>query len=233
MARGRRFGVRWGLLLASSALAAVAIAPPASASSGGGELRKLYREDAFAEFEIHHGDCPLERTVIQVAFHQDFFHILPAPAPRNVVFGLSISEFDCGGQFLASYGSNEGEKRPFDVAPGLTGAAATATMQACQEFPAAGDCFPVDLRVAFKGVGRIDVDRQRTLIDEPDCYIDQRLVTMTRDAKVWATFSWTPPGGSPQSYQVTTADLSAAGANLFTDSENTFMRGDGFACTEH
>jgi len=230
MARGRRFG----LMLASLTLAVAGLAPPASASGGdGGELRKLYREDAFAEFEIHHGDCDLERTVIQVAFHQDFFHILPAPAPRNVLFGLSISEFDCGGQFLASYGSSEGTKRPFDVTPGLTSAYAKATMQACQEFPAAGDCFPVDVRAAFRGVGTIDVDRQHNVVNEPDCIIDQRLVTMFRDAKVWATFSWTPPGGSPQSYEVTTDDLSAAGANLFTDSENTFMKGDGYECTEH
>lgn len=224
---------RAGAVASVLAMAVAGLAHPASADSGG-ELRKLYREDASAGFVIHtNPNCAAERIEIGVSFHQDFYHVLPAPAPRNVSFGLSIAAWDCAEQFLWSAEGFDAAKLPFDVTPGLTGAKASDTISACLTFPAPGDCFDVEEHVAFKGVGTIAVSKQHNVVDDPDCKIDQRLVTMTRAAKVWATISFTPPGGSPVTYSLTTADLTPAGASLFTDSENTYMRGDGYNCTNH
>jgi hypothetical protein len=195
--------------------------------------RELYREDAFADFRLPEGpDCPFGRTDIQVSFHQDFFTDFPEPTTRTVVFGVVISVFDCDGQFVASYAGNESFLRPFDITPGLKSAEVQTTMQACVEVPAPGECFPVALSFSFRGVGPIDVDKQKIRVNEPDCTIEQIFVTKTRAAEVQGTVSFTPPGGTPHSFSLSTDDLSATGASLSSQSESLFMEGNGPACTE-
>jgi len=231
----RRVGSRWALASVIAVGLTGLIGVSGTAHAGGGDFvfHKLYREDAFAEFVVHHGDCALERTVIQVTFHQDFYTEDPhVPGPRTSLFGLGISEFDCNDQFVANF-SSPGGSGPFDIEPGLSSAKVHTTMQACQDFPSAGPCFDVDIRAYFKGVGDIDENQTHNVVNEPDCKIDELIITKTREARVWAKFAFTEPGGQPTVYEVSTANLSPNGASLSSDFERLFMQGDGFECTEH
>jgi hypothetical protein len=221
-----------GTSAAALATALLVTATPAFADADVVD-RELYREDAFAEFSVPEGpDCPLGRTDIQVSFHQDFFTDSPAPTTRTVLFGVAISVFDCAGQFVASYAGSESFPQPFDIAQGLQSATVQTTVQACVEVPAPGECFPVDLSFIFRGIGPIDVDKQKVRVNEPDCEIEQVFVTKTRVSEVQGTVSFTPPGGAQQSLTLSTDDLSANGASLSSQFESTFMMGDGPACTE-
>src|SRR5687768_10820723 len=101
MARGARYGV---VLLVTVLLATLGLAGPASAEPERHTVSD--REDAFAEFVIFDGGCAAARTVVQVALHHNSFRELPAPAQRQVLAGVSISEFDCDGQFVFSAEGN-------------------------------------------------------------------------------------------------------------------------------
>ena len=192
--------------------------------------RRLEREDAFAEFDVHHGACAEERTLVQVVLHEDRFREGDGPAALNTLFGMSIQEFDCAGQPV-TYEAHELTTGSFEV-NGLGSARVNGTALACRTEEAL-TCFPLQLQLVITGVGAVDEDRQRVEIEEPDCEIRQRSVRKTRAAEASGTMSFSPPGGASRDLALTNADLSANGANVSTERERTFMRGDGFSCTEH
>jgi hypothetical protein len=194
----------------------------------------LYREDAFADFQVPLPDCAATgHTKIQVSFHQDFFRDHDGPVVRSVVFGVAIQDIDCGAQLGLVAEGNETIARAFDVTGRLKSAKVHTTIQACVTFPAAGACFPVDVDLEFFGVGKADVNKDRKHVHEPDCKISVTDVTAVRGAHVSGTISFTSPGDDPRSYSLTSADLSPAGATLSAEFQHNVIKGDGFDCTDH
>jgi hypothetical protein len=196
------------------------------------QSNKLYREDAFADFVVHHGDCDLERTELQVGVLQTVFtdFLASERTVREVQFGVGIEEFDCFGQFVGAEGNDVGSAG-FDVTAKLESSEVHATLTAC---PSAGAsaCFPVRIDLFFTGVGPIDHDEDRDLITEPGCTINNRFVTDTRAALVVGTVGYTMPGQPTRTFELSSDDLSPVGAYLSNHSERHFLRGDTGSCVE-
>jgi hypothetical protein len=217
MEQRRRNGV---VVLAVVVLTVLGLAAPASAEP---ERHTMFdREDAFAEFVVHHGGCNAARTVVQVSVLHTTFRELPAPAVREVLAGVSISEFDCDGQFVFSAEGGVDPGVPFDVRGALQSSTVDLTVDVCQTVPAPGGCFPVAIDLNFTGVGPVDRDRQDDRVDEPDCKITVSTVTATRTADVQGTISF-----EGRTLAVSTADLTDTGAYLSSESNHTLQLGDG------
>ncbi len=208
--------------------------PVGLVSAGGddAEITHLYREDAGAEFLVPEGDCGPARSQIGVGAHQDFFRSDTTPRVRSVRFGVSIQLFDCAEQFVIGASGEEISLRKFNIVGFLDRTRIDATIEACQYFPAPGDCFPVEIHLMFRGVGRADIDRNNTNIREPDCRIIERDKSAVRNAKVSGTISYTLPGQEPRTLHVNTDDLSPAGASLSRASEFQYSKGSSGSCIE-
>lgn len=224
----------WKRAVLGIAGAMAVMVPVSVASAGGGdaEVKKLYREDAAAEFVVPEGDCGPARTQVGVSAHQDFFRTNTTPRVRSVQFGVTIQLFDCAEQFVIGATGLETFPRPFNIAKFLTKSRIDATIEACQFFPGPGDCFPVEIHLRFRGVGRADVDRSHTDIDEPDCRIIERDWTAVRNAKVAGTISYTLPGQERRTLRVNSHDLSPVGASLSSASEFEYFKGSSGSCVE-
>jgi hypothetical protein len=225
MAYRRRFALLVGAVVVTVAsVGGSAVADSASRS-------QLYREDVVADFIVRDPNCAADRTQLTVSFHQDFFRDAPGPATRSVVFGIGIQQFDCQEQFVSGAFGNESFARPFDVKSHLRGATVHTTVQACITFPDPGGCFPVQIDLTFDGIGKADVTKNRVHVNEPDCKINQLEINALRNAHVSGTISFTPPGGELQSFELSSADLSPAGAILSSQYTRTMISGTGPACT--
>ena len=192
--------------------------------------RTLYREDAQAYFEVRDPNCAAQRTLLGVNFHQDFFREGSGPAPRSVVFGVSIQQFDCQEQFILGAEGNESFARRFDVKGRLKGVEVHATIQACVTFPAPGGCFPVHIHLDFDGFGKTDVTKTRRNVNEPDCKLRYLDILSVRQADILGTISYTVPGGTRQTFSLSSEDLSAAGASLSSQYTRTKLDGTEEGC---
>ena len=204
--------------------------PVEAASESPSQSNTLDREDAFADFVVHHGDCDLERTELQVGALQTFFtdFLVSGRTVREVQFGVAIEEFDCFDQFVGAEG-NEGRRSGFDVTARLESSAVRTSLTAC---PSAGACFPVRIDLDFTGVGPIDHDEDRDLVTEAGCTINNRFVTNQRAALVEGTVRYTMPGHPTRTFELGSDDLSPVGAYLSNESERHFLRGDSGSCVE-
>jgi hypothetical protein len=212
---------RYGFVLFTTVMLTVlALAGPANAQP---ERHTMFdREDAFAEFVIYDGGCAAARTVIQVNVLHTEFRELPAPVERDVLAGVSISEFDCDEQFVFSA---EGSVDPgvlFDVVGELQSATIDLTVEVCQTFPEPGDCFPVTIDLEFSGVGPVDRNQDKVQVNEPNCKINITTFTATRAADVEGTISF-----EGRTLSVSSANLTSAGAHLSSESTNTLVVGTG------
>jgi len=217
MVQRGRYGA---VVVVTVVLAMLGLADPASAQP---ERHTTFdREDAFAEFVIPTGGCDAARTVVQVSVLHNAFRELPAPPARQVLAGVSISEFDCDGQFVFSAEGGVDPGVPFDVRGALAAATVDLTVQVCQTVPEPGDCFPVVIDLEFTGTGPVARDRQTDRVDEPDCKIIVTTSTAVRAADVEGTISFLG-----RTLTVSSADLTQAGANLSSESSHTLQLGSG------
>jgi hypothetical protein len=224
MVLSRRFAVVVGAV-------AVVLASVAGTALADTVNRVLYREDAQAYFEVRDPNCPAQRTLLGVNFHQDFLREIPAPARRAVVFGVSIQQIDCQEQFVLGAEGNESVARRFDVKDRLKGVEVHTTIQACVTFPAPGGCFPVHIKLDFDGVGKTDVTPTRSHVNEPDCKLRYLDILAVRQARVDGTISYTVPGGTRQTFSLSNDDLQSAGAWLSSQYTRTKLDGTEEGCT--
>jgi len=201
-------------------------------ADGEAEITHLYREDAAADFLVPEGDCGPARSQVGVGGHQHFFKTNTAPLVHNVQLSVSIQLFDCEGQFVIGAEGIDATPQPFNIAKFLSSTRINTTIEACQTFPGPGECFPVEVHLKFRGVGRADIDRNDTDIDEPDCRIIEHDWTAVRNAKVWGTISYTLPGQEPRTLHVDTDDLGPFGATLRSASEFNYFKGSSGSCIE-
>jgi hypothetical protein len=206
-------------------VAVLGVAAPASAQP---DRHALFdREDAFAEFVIFDGGCAEARTVVQVGILHTSFRDIPDPAQLNVLAGVSISQFDCDGQFVLSAENSADPGVAFDVQGNLESASVDFTIDVCQTFPEPGGCFPVTVDLDFTGVGPVDRNRQHDVITEPDCLINITVTTATRDTEVAGTISF-----QGRTLTVSTADLTSVGAFLSSESNHILFDGNSGSCIE-